>query len=107
MNDLMIEKTRMISLYDYYKNLLTDHQKKIFESYYLFDFSLGEIAETEMVSRNAVWDTLRKVNKILDDYETKLGLLKNNLECDKLLDELFNHVDDSGKVILAKLKERE
>ncbi|SRR5574344_1252435 len=107
MNDSMLEKTRMISLYGYYKNLLTEHQKKIFESYYLFDFSLGEIADSELVSRNAVWDTLKKVLKILEDYELKLCLYENSIKTHLLLDELNDHVDDVGKVILSKLKERE
>ena len=43
-------------LYDFYGELLTEHQKQIYESYVYENLSLSEIAEEEGVSRQAVHD---------------------------------------------------
>ncbi len=61
-------------LYDFYGELLTDHQKQIYE-YYLDDYSLSEIAEEAGISRQGVHDLIKRCNKILSDYEEKLGLV--------------------------------
>ena len=68
------------SLYDLYSSLLTDKQRSYFEDYYFNDLSLFEIADNNNVSRNAIHDQLQKVRNILDDYESKLGLLKKEKE---------------------------
>ena len=72
MNDLE-KKDYYNSLYQYYGVLLTDKQKEMFECYYIDDFSLSEIAENLNVSRNAVWDTLKKVIDKLEEYEVRLS----------------------------------
>ena len=64
----------VIELYDIYKNLLTDKQKSYFEDYYFMDLSLSEIAINNNVSRNAVFDQIKRVEKALLDYEEKLHL---------------------------------
>ena len=64
----------VIELYDIYKNLLTDKQKSYFEDYYFMDLSLSEIAINNNVSRNAVFDQIKRVDKALLDYEEKLHL---------------------------------
>ena len=61
-------------LYDFYGELLTDHQKQIYE-YYLDDYSLSEIAAEAGISRQGVHDLIKRCNKILSDYEDKLGLV--------------------------------
>jgi predicted DNA-binding protein YlxM (UPF0122 family) len=43
--------------------------------YYLDDFSLGEIAEEFEVSRQAVYDNIKRTEAMLEDYEVKLMLL--------------------------------
>ncbi|MBR4753967.1 MAG: DNA-binding protein, partial [Lachnospiraceae bacterium] len=58
-------------LYDFYGELLTPHQKTIYELY-LDDLSLSEIAEEAGTSRQAVHDLIKRCNKILSDYEDKL-----------------------------------
>ena len=62
-------------LYDFYGPLLTAKQAKIWDLYYQQDFSLSEIAEEEGISRQAVHDLLKRTEKILEDYEYKLGLI--------------------------------
>ena len=71
----MIEKKIKIgNLYDFYGELLTDKQKDIVELFCLQDFTFGEISEELSVSRQAVFDTMKRVEVILDNYEEKLGL---------------------------------
>lgn len=62
------------NLYDYYKELLTDKQKKYFEDYYQNNLTLSEIADNYQVSRNAIHKQLKDTIKLLDEYESKLSL---------------------------------
>lgn len=94
-------------LYPYYQNLLTDRQRIIFESYYYEDYSLSEIANSLNVSRNAIWDVLKKVEHNLDEYETKLHLFHQDKKLNQYFNELENHLDEEGKKILNKIKEME
>ncbi|WP_141431203.1 putative DNA-binding protein [Bacillus sp. 03113] len=73
----MLEKTtRMNYLYDFYQSLLTPKQRSYMSLYYLDDFSLGEIAEEYDVSRQAVYDNIKRTENMLEEYEEKLALLK-------------------------------
>ncbi|ATW28427.1 YlxM family DNA-binding protein [Candidatus Formimonas warabiya] len=72
----MIEKlARMAMLYDFYGKLLTVKQQEIMELFYGDDLSLSEIAQEYGISRQAVYDLLKRTEKILEDYEAKLGLV--------------------------------
>jgi len=62
-------------LYDFYGSLLTERQQNFIELYYGEDLSLGEIAEQFDVTRQAVHDTLKRAEQILENYEEKLGLV--------------------------------
>lgn len=62
-------------LYDFYGQLLTPKQKEYLELYYHHDLSLGEIGEEFQISRQAVYDILRRGERILERYEAKLGLV--------------------------------
>jgi len=70
----------MALLYDFYGQLLTARQRQLFELYYDHDLSLGEIAEEFKVSRQAVHDLLKRAEKILEEYEAKLGLVTKYME---------------------------
>ncbi len=83
-----MERDRIISLYDIYSNLLTEKQKNYFEDYYFSDLSISEIAESYNISRNGVYDQLKRVVNSLEEYEELLGLKKkmdtiNNLDIDE------------------------
>ena len=52
-------------LYDFYGDLLTSHQQKIYEDAVYGDLSLGEIAEQAGISRQGVHDLIRRCDKIL------------------------------------------
>lgn len=78
------KREEVINLYDVYQDLLTDKQKSYFEEYYFDDLSIGEIAENHTVSRNAVFDQLKRVIGILKDYEAKLKLVDKVNQIEKI-----------------------
>ena len=66
-------------LYDFYGELLNEHQKQIFEDHVLNDLSVSEIAAVEGISRQGVHDMLKRCDKILSGYEEKLKLIEKFL----------------------------
>ena len=73
------------SLYDYYKELLTEKQKSYFEDYYQNNLTLSEIAENNNISRNAIHKQLKETVKILENYEKKLKIIEKNKKIIKLI----------------------
>jgi len=63
-------------LYDFYGELLTEHQREIYEDFALNDLSLGEISENRGISRQGVHDIVRRVKRQLLGYEEKLHLVE-------------------------------
>ena len=63
-------------LYDFYGELLTEHQQSIYEDAVYNDMSLGEIAGERGISRQGVHDLVKRCDKILQDYESKLHLVE-------------------------------
>lgn len=63
-------------LYDFYGELLTDHQKQVYEAAVYHDMSLGEIAEDFGISRQGVFDLIKRCDKTLQGYEEKLKLIQ-------------------------------
>ncbi len=63
-------------LYDFYGELLTEHQKEIYEDFILNDLSLGEIAQERGISRQGVHDLVKRCDRILNSYEEKLHLVE-------------------------------
>ncbi|MBQ9032264.1 MAG: YlxM family DNA-binding protein [Parasporobacterium sp.] len=80
-------------LYDFYGDLLTEHQKEIFEAYVQQNLSLGEIAADAGISRQGVYDTIRRCNTLLDGYEDKLKLVERFLEIREKVSEIQNCMD--------------
>lgn len=75
-------------LYDFYGELLTKHQKHVYEDAVLNDLSLSEIAEEQGISRQGVHDLIKRCNKILSDYEDKLHLLEKFLKTKEQLEQI-------------------
>ena len=67
---------RQTLLYDFYGELLTSHQKKIYEDVVFGDLSLSEIAEEQGISRQGVHDLIRRCDRIMEEYEEKLQLIR-------------------------------
>ena len=72
----MEEKIEQAYLYDFYGELLNEHQRKIYEDFVFNDLSLGEIADEEGISRQGVHDLVKRCDKILAGYEEKLHLVE-------------------------------
>lgn len=68
--------TEMALLFDFYGPLLTDKQRNVWDLHYQQDLSLAEIAEMEHISRQAIYDLLKRTERILTEYEEKLGLIQ-------------------------------
>ena len=109
---MLLEKTtRMNFLFDFYQALLTDKQRSYMELYYLDDHSLGEIAESYEISRQAVYDNIRRTEAMLEEYEEKLNLFSKFQERQALLETLEEAIreDNSSKeemlALIEQLKE--
>lgn len=90
-----IEKTnRMNALFEFYATLLTEKQMNYMELYYADDFSLGEIAEEYNVSRQAVYDNIKRTEKILEEYERKLHLVSDYIVREEQLEKLEHYVKE-------------
>ena len=89
-------------LYDFYGELLTDHQKEVYEQFVLEDLSLSEIAESAGISRQGVHDLIKRCNKILEGYEAKLHLVEKFLsvkEKVQKINELLENEDGDNKLV--------
>jgi predicted DNA-binding protein YlxM (UPF0122 family) len=65
----------LIMLYDFYGPLLTERQRQAVQLHYEADLSLSEVALEMAISRQGVYDLLQRSEKLLRDYEGKLGLV--------------------------------
>ncbi len=93
----MLEKTiRLNALYDFYHPLLTLKQQEYMSHYYQDDLTLSEIALECNVSRQAVYDTIRRTEILLEEYEEKLKLYKKFTKRQKLIEQL-RHVVVNNK----------
>jgi len=72
----MEKLARMALLADFYGPLLTEKQRNVWDLHYQQDLSLAEIAEIEHISRQAIHDLLKRTERILAEYEEKLGLVQ-------------------------------
>jgi predicted DNA-binding protein YlxM (UPF0122 family) len=105
----MLEKTtRMNFLYDFYQSLLTPKQRSYMALYYLDDYSLGEIAEEYGISRQAVYDNIKRTEAMLEEYEAKLSLFEKFQRKKKLFQQLKRAIssDDATKEQLLELVEK-
>ncbi len=77
-----MDRVEIINLFDVYETLLTDREKEIFKYYYYEDLSLSEISENLNITRTGVFNTLKKVEEKLLQYENNLKLMniKNTLK---------------------------
>lgn len=62
-------------LYDFYGELLTEHQRRVYEDMVFNDLSPSEIAQEQGISRQSVHDLKKRCDRILEEYEAKLHLV--------------------------------
>ena len=105
-------------LYNFYGELLTEHQRRIYEDVVFNDYSLSEVAQELGISRQGVHDNLKRCSRILEDYEEKLHLVekfvsirekirrihKLSQECESLdKEELVSRIESISQEILEEL----
>ena len=84
----MSKEYRIAILMDTYGNLLTDKQRDFMELYYYEDLSLSEIAEHEKITRQGVYDSIKRAEQTLSDLEQKLGIVEKLVKCRKLFENI-------------------
>ncbi len=84
-------------LYDFYGELLTEHQRSIYEDAVCNDLSLGEIALERGISRQGVHDLIKRCDKILQEYEAKLHLVEKFMDARGRVEKIIALTEDKGK----------
>lgn len=98
----MLEKTNRINwLYDFYGPLLTEKQRAMLELYYHEDWSLGEIADHHGISRQAVFEAIKRAQSSLEEWEERLHLLEKHNRRIAIADEIRKRLEShpEGKAI--------
>lgn len=83
-------------LYDFYGELLTEHQKSIYGDYILNDIGISEIAVERGISRQGVHEQVKRCDKILEEYEEKLHLVEKFLKAKELVAQINKLAGDFG-----------
>ena len=84
-------------LFDFYQELLTDKQRDLLREYYFEDLSLGELSEQHQISRQSVFDTIKKAEGKLLDYENKLQLFAKFQRQQQILVKIKQQSDEVRK----------
>ena len=85
----------LVLLLDYYGGMLTEKQRECFDMRYNQDLSLGEIAELQGVSRQAVCDNLARTEALLRRMEENIGCVKR----DRLVRQAAREILDAAAVL--------
>ncbi|MBO6215418.1 MAG: winged helix-turn-helix transcriptional regulator [Lachnospiraceae bacterium] len=102
----MDEKLHRVDLFDFYGELLSEHQREIYEAYACEDLSLAEIAETVGISRQGVSDQIRRCTHMMEGYEEKLGLIRRFTVIREYCDRINEITEDEDiRRITALMKE--
>ncbi len=93
----MVEKLVEIGiLFDFYGKLLSEKQYLVVELYYIHDLSLAEIGDELNITRQGVFDILKRAEQKLYQYEQKLGLVKKFYSSHE---DIKNIIDISEEII--------
>ena len=87
-----MDALEMALLFDYYGGMLTEKQRDCFDMRYNQDLSLGEIAESLGVSRQAVNDNLTRTEATLRRMEENIGCIKRDMLTRSAVDEILRAV---------------
>lgn len=91
--NVMDENVRLAYLYDIYGELLSEHQRKIFEAARFDDLSFSEIAENFAISRQAGHDVYKRTVQKLEHYEERLKQLAKYMEIRGLAEQIRKLAD--------------
>ncbi len=95
----LAERLQVIRLFDAYGRLLTARQQRMVRLYYLDDLSLGEIAEQFEITRQAVFDSLKRSISELERLEEILQLLEHRQQAVRWQHQVTDRLDALEKVM--------
>ena len=99
----MAENRRTQSmLLDFYGELLTDKQRECFDLHYNEDLSLSEIAEQLGISRQGVWDNIRRAEASMQEIEEKTGLIRRLEGTRRILEAIYRQAKEIGELTEGK-----
>ena len=84
-------------LYDFYGELLTEHQRRIYEDMVYGDLSASEIAKEQGISRQGVHDLVKRCSRILEEYEARLHLVARFVKIRDMAGELEQLAEECGR----------
>jgi predicted DNA-binding protein YlxM (UPF0122 family) len=90
--DALSKTTRINLLFDFYEPLLTEKQRTFLKYYFHDDYSLGEISAESGISRQAVYEHIKRAEQVLEGYESKLSLLSRHAEQQRLTEQLVEGI---------------
>jgi predicted DNA-binding protein YlxM (UPF0122 family) len=93
----------LVMLKDFYGPLLTEKQQAVLDLYCENDWSFSEIAGLMNISRQAVYDLIKRAQNSLETYESKLGLLRKFLDTRKQLEEVYTVLTTDDNLDKQKL----
>lgn len=93
-----MEALEMALLLDYYGGMLTEKQKECFDMRCNQDLSLGEIAEAQGVSRQAVYDNLSRTEALLRRMEENIGMVQRDRAVREALQEILTAAGELDKL---------
>lgn len=98
---MLNEITTISMLYDFYGNLLPERQREFLRLYREENFSLSEIAQEFGLSRQGVYDGIKKAEAALYTYEEKLKLLERFQKTEKII----KNIDESIELLIGEMGE--
>ena len=92
------------NLFEIYSSLLSEKQKEYLEDHFENDLSLSEIAKNNNVSRQAIYDNIKRGIALLYDYEDKLKFyqIKKNIR-EELMNLKENYTEEKLEKIIENL----
>ncbi len=91
-------------LYDFYGELLTEHQKKIYEDAVYSDLSLSELSEEYGITRQGIHDLIKRCDKLLIGYEEKLHLVEKFEKTKQLTNKIKELTESDEEDVIVKIR---
>ena len=92
-------------LLDFYGELLTDKQRECFDLHYNEDLSLSEIAEQLGISRQGVWDNIRRAESAMLEFEEKTGLIRRAERTKRALETIRKQAEEIGTLTRGRAQD--
>ena len=92
-------------LYDFYGELLTEHQRRIYEEINFNDYSAAEVARDEGISRQGVHDLMKRCDRLLMDYEERMHLVERFIRIREKVQQIEKLADDPSDTRMCSIRE--